>query len=68
MLRRHGAEWDTMGGNALPLRIEAIRSEAECHPFGEELIWRIMLIDEVFLAEEGKKKKREEARKKSLKK
>lgn len=54
-----------MGGNALPLRVEAIRAEAERHPFGEELVWRIMLIDEVFTEEEGKKKQREDSRKRT---
>lgn len=67
LLRMHGAGVDTMVGAYLPIRLEALRIECDRHPAGEELLWRVCVIDEVFLEERSKGKSREEKKKQTKK-
>lgn len=46
-----------MAGIYLPIRIEAIHAECDRSVYGNELLWRISLLDRVFLDEMSKKQK-----------
>ena len=62
LLRRHGADIDGFSGTALPIRLEALRMECDRHPAGDELLWRVSVIDGVYVDEQAKKRKKEEKR------
>lgn len=60
VLRQHGAGIDTWAGIPLPIRYEALRAESDRFPEPEELIWRISLLDKIFLEEQAKKREKQE--------
>lgn len=53
-----------MIGAYLPIRLEALRCECARQPAGEEILWRVCVIDEVFLEEMSKEKNKRLAKKK----
>lgn len=64
MLRRHGSDIDGFSGTALPIRYEALRMACDRSPAGDELLWRISVIDGVYVDEQAKKRKKEEKQQK----
>jgi hypothetical protein len=63
MLRKHGAGIDSMAGMRLPIRYEAMREECNRHPAGDELFWRISLIDGEYLEWQEKEREQKDSRK-----
>lgn len=49
MLDIHGRDIDTMGGNPLPLRLEAVEIECSKYSDPEGLRWRLLLIDKMIM-------------------
>lgn len=49
MLDIHGRDIDVMGGNPLPLRLEAVEIECGKYSDPEGLRWRLLLIDKMIL-------------------
>ncbi|WP_302293311.1 hypothetical protein [Bilophila wadsworthia] len=62
-LRQHGAGIDTWAGIPLHIRYEALRAECDHFADSEELLWRISLLDRLFLEEQAKKREKEEKKK-----
>lgn len=48
-LDTHGRQWDTMGGNMIPLHIRDIRDEAATAGDPDAISERVMLIDGIML-------------------
>lgn len=63
LLDTHGREFDTMGGNPLPLRLEAIA--VECGKSGDPdgMEWRVLLIDSKILEYRREQRRREASKK-----
>lgn len=59
VLDSHGRDLDTMAGNPLPLRLEAIALECSRHSDPDGIRWRVLLIEDQVLAyrRENQKKK-----------
>lgn len=51
----HGRDYDTMSGNPLPLRMEAVELECRKHGDHEGLRWRVLLIDALIVDSRRKK-------------
>lgn len=51
-----------MAGMRLPIRYEAMREECDRYPAGDELFWRISLIDEEFLEWQEKGRAQKDSR------
>ena len=51
-----------MAGMRLPIRYEAMREECNRHPAGDELFWRISLIDGEFLEWQEKGRAQKDSR------
>lgn len=49
-LDAHGRDLDTMAGNPLPLRLEAITLECSRHSDPDGIRWRVLLIEDHVLA------------------
>ena len=54
-LDSHGREWDTMAGNPLPLRIEAVELECAKHYDSDGMRLRVMAIEKRVLEARAKK-------------
>ena len=55
-LDSHGRDWDTMAGNPLPLRLEAIELECAKHYDPDGMRLRVMAIEKRVLEARAKKK------------
>lgn len=61
ILDAHGRDYDTMAGNPLPLRLEAINKECARHNDTEGIRWRVLEIEkQVMKARREQAKKRKE--------
>lgn len=60
----HGRPYDTMSGNPLPLRLEAVEIECGKHGDPEGLRWRLLLIDKMIIDVRRDKLETERKRKK----
>ena len=56
-LHTHGRQWDTMGGNMLPLHIADVRREAAYTVDPDTTIERVLIVDDIFLNAWAEKKK-----------
>lgn len=58
LLDSHGRDLDTMAGNPLPLRIEALDRECYRHEDPDAVRWRVLLIEDKILEYRREKTKR----------
>ena len=61
-IRPHAAEIDCMGGVTLPLRHEAMLAEADRHPEPGELLWRLRIIDSIFVRARNAEREKQQAK------